>query len=151
LLPNITGAFDNLLAVSGWSVDKLLPVLISNYTWEGSYLEADMRVRLPSGLRCRCCRAAAGPAAAAAAAVVFPQPTGPTLALIMHSPRRAVCEQEGGRAQHMLRLLSSIPCMLPVQARGLGRIPGFSYRDDAGASYGALLAYANTTLGLFYR
>jgi len=32
----------------------------------------------------------------------------------------------------------------------VGSIPGFSYKDDANASYGALLAYVNTTLGLFY-
>ena len=37
-----------------------------------------------------------------------------------------------------------------LQARGLGGIPGFSYKDDAGASYAALLAYANTTLAVFY-
>lgn len=40
--------------------------------------------------------------------------------------------------------------MLSLQARGLDGIPGFSYRDDAGASFNALLAYASTTLGVFY-
>jgi hypothetical protein len=106
LLPNITGAFDNLLAVSGWSVGKMLPVLIAGYDWEGSYLDADMQVLLqqqllPSGLSrcccccCRCCRCCRRRRRRRC----LPGADRPTPWLIpIGKPPSCVCGRKGGRA-----------------------------------------------------